>query len=70
MSDTRRSNLPPEVRDDAELIEDGILDEFEALDAAEDVQNPGELEVEQAERVERHDPELPDRAFDRITPGV
>lgn len=70
MSDTRRSTLPHEIRDDADLIEHGILDEFEALDAAEDIQNPGELEVEQAEREERHDPELPDRAFDRITPGV
>lgn len=70
MSDTRSANLSPEIRGDADLIEDGLLDEFEALEQAEDVQRSAEMEEERLQREERHDPDLPDRAFDRIVPGV
>lgn len=70
MSDTPHPGLPPEIRDEAELAGDGILDDVGAPEKAEDIQDADELERERVEREERHEPELPDRAFDRIVPGV
>jgi hypothetical protein len=64
------------------LVEDGLLTEAEAVDTetieeleAEDIEAVEQEDVERLEREElqRDDPaadDLPDRAFDRIAPGV
>lgn len=64
------------------LVEDGLLTKAEAVDTrtiealeAEDIEAVEQEDVERLEReaLQRHDPaadDIPDRAFDRITPGV
>ncbi len=64
------------------LVEDGLLveaaavdEETLAADESEDIEAEEQADVErlQREELQRFDPaddDLPDRAFDRITPGV
>lgn len=71
MSDTRQPERRPVEREDAVLPDEApLLDDAETIGNVEEVETPGELIEERVERQERHDPALPDRAFDRIAPGV
>jgi hypothetical protein len=85
MSSTKYDPLHPAPTGDAitdHLVEDGLLEEAAAVDTetieaaeAEDIEVAEQADVERLEREElqRRDPaedDLPDSAFDRITPGV